>query len=221
MDYRQIISIFLILIELPDETFTEDLKNQSSSQFKALEQRVVGACNKTYRTRFPRRFNRCFVKGFRAVTRATGTQADMGVAFHPTTNTTDLPQNSEVAQTLVDAASNSSNGFNVTFNTNTIQVTSSPLTTTTTAPTSTSSTTATSTTAAPTTLALTTRRVVFRSVLDTFTSDLANPSSAAFKNRASMIKGQLEPLYRTEFPSSFRSLNVVAFSNGSVNTTMD
>ncbi|GLD53726.1 cell wall protein DAN4-like isoform X1 [Lates japonicus] len=36
-----------------------------------------------------------------------------------------------------------------------------------------------------------------------------------------MIKGQLEPLYQTEFPSSYRSLNVVAFSGGSVITTMD
>ncbi|GLD72698.1 gamete and mating-type specific protein A-like isoform X1 [Lates japonicus] len=36
-----------------------------------------------------------------------------------------------------------------------------------------------------------------------------------------MIKGQLEPLYRIEFPSSFRSLNVVEFSNGSIFNKMD
>ncbi|XP_018546056.1 gamete and mating-type specific protein A-like [Lates calcarifer] len=179
----------------------------------------------------------------------------MGVVFNPTTNTTDLPLESEVARTLVQAANNS-NSFNVTFNPNTIKVTLSLLTTTTAAPATANSTTANSTTAssttaapttsksttaapttsksttaapttsksttaAPTTLALTTRRVVFRSVLDTFTSDLANPSSAAFKNRASMIKGQLEPLYQTEFPSSFRSLKVVEFSNGSIFNKMD
>lgn len=67
--------------------------------------------------------------------------------------------------------------------------------TTTAAPTSADPTTpapsANYTTVAPTTIALTTRRVTFRSLLNTFTSDFLDLSSAAFRNRASMIKGQV------------------------------
>ncbi|XP_039648975.1 salivary glue protein Sgs-3-like [Perca fluviatilis] len=102
--------------------------------------------------------------------------------------------------------------------TTTISTTAAPTTTvsTTAAP-----TTTVSTTAAPTTVALTTARVSFRSVKETFTTDLLNPSSAAFKNRAAIIKGQLEPVFQRTFSSSFRSLTVVSFSRGSVINTMD
>ncbi|CAB1418842.1 unnamed protein product [Pleuronectes platessa] len=55
----------------------------------------------------------------------------------------------------------------------------------------------------------------WRSVGETFTIDLANPSSAAFKSRALLIKTTLEPSYKQGF-SSFRTLNVESFSNGSI-----
>ncbi|XP_029311133.1 salivary glue protein Sgs-3-like [Cottoperca gobio] len=89
------------------------------------------------------------------------------------------------------------------------------------APTTAAPTTAAATTAAPTTIALITSRVTFRSVESTFTSDLLNPSSEAFKARATMINEQLTPVFQTTFPSTFKSLEVVSFSNGSVFTTMD
>ncbi|XP_054457069.1 uncharacterized protein LOC129093176 [Anoplopoma fimbria] len=83
--------------------------------------------------------------------------------------------------------------------------------------TTTTPTTTTSTTTAETVIA---RRVTFRSVGETFTSDLQNPSSAAFKNRASLTKTTLEPFYRRAFPS-FRTITVLLFSNGSIVTHMD
>ncbi|XP_022616511.1 salivary glue protein Sgs-3-like [Seriola dumerili] len=172
----------------------------------------------------------------------------MGVVFNRTTPTADLPQNTVVVQTLVEAVNASTNMFNLTINPNTVEVLTSPVVNATTtansttaapttsnpstvAPTTSNPSTAAPTTsnpstdapttsnpstAAPTTAALTTRRVTFRSLLNTFTSDLLDTSSAAFTNRASMIKGQLEPLYQREFPSSFNSLDVVAFRNGSI-----
>ncbi|XP_022624556.1 cell wall integrity and stress response component 4-like [Seriola dumerili] len=89
-------------------------------------------------------------------------------------------------------------------------------TTTTATPTNTTSVPATTTTAE----AVTTRQLTFRSVGETFTSDLQDTSSAAFTSRASLIKSTLEPFYQQEFPS-FRSLNVVSFSNGSIINNMD
>ncbi|KAF1380305.1 hypothetical protein PFLUV_G00162230 [Perca fluviatilis] len=51
-----------------------------------------------------------------------------------------------------------------------------------------------------------------------------NPASIkvlAFKNRAAMIKGQLEPIFLRTFPSSFKTLEVVSFRSGSVINTID
>ena len=52
-------------------------------------------------------------------------------------------------------------------------------------------TTARPATTAATTIALITKRVTFRSVQDTFTNDLLNPSSAAYKGRATIINTQV------------------------------
>ncbi|XP_023286991.1 mucin-5AC-like [Seriola lalandi dorsalis] len=258
---------YTISADLPLEPFSDDLTNRNSSRFKDLEQRVVGACNSIYRTTFGAQFDRCFVKQFRPASpglpRVNGTEAEMGVVFNRTTPTTDLPQNTVVVQTLVEAVNASTSMFNLTINPNTVEVLTSPVVnattianSTTAAPTTVNLTTAAPTTsnpstavpttsnpstaapttsnpstaapttsnpstAAPTTAALTTRRVTFRSLLTTFTSDLLDTSSAAFTNRASMIKGQLEPLYQREFPSSFNSLDVVAFRNGSIINDMN
>ncbi|CAL8237449.1 unnamed protein product [Arctogadus glacialis] len=77
--------------------------------------------------------------------------------------------------------------------------------------------TQTTTTAA---VALANVRFGFRSVRDTFTADLLNPSSAAFQDRATTITSALEPLFRRAF-GSFTSLQVATFSQGSIITTMD
>ncbi|XP_040886736.1 uncharacterized protein LOC121176748 [Toxotes jaculatrix] len=98
------------------------------------------------------------------------------------------------------------------------------MTANTTANTTTNTTTPIATTTVQTTTttaeAQTIRRMTFRSVGETFTSDLLSPSSAAFQSRASVIKSTLEPFYKQAF-STFRSLTVIFFSNGSIINTMD
>ncbi|KAL3046447.1 hypothetical protein OYC64_004448 [Pagothenia borchgrevinki] len=64
------------------------------------------------------------------------------------------------------------------------------------------------------------RQLTFRSAGETFTTDLQNRSSAAFKARASLIETTLNPIYQRQF-SSFRSLTVILFSNGSIFNTMN
>ncbi|XP_049425167.1 gamete and mating-type specific protein A-like [Epinephelus fuscoguttatus] len=136
--------------------------------------------------------------------------------------------------TLQTAVSDPTNSFNVSINPSSVTVVAGPVATptTTAAPTTAAATTAAPTTAAPTTAAPTTAapttaapttvaRLTFRSVRDTFTNDLLNSSSAAFMNRATMIVNQLTPIFQREFPTGFKSLNVVSFSNGSIINTVD
>ncbi|XP_005950883.1 cell wall protein DAN4-like [Haplochromis burtoni] len=63
--------------------------------------------------------------------------------------------------------------------------------------------------------------VEFRSIQSNFTTDLLNSSSEAFKTRAAFIKAQIETPYILAFPSSFVSLDVVRFRQGSVINTME
>ncbi|XP_047192259.1 mucin-2-like [Scophthalmus maximus] len=233
--------VYSIQADLPDEPYTADLDDRTSSRYKNLEKRLVGPCNKIYKRKYPVTFSHCKVKSFRPVSaqkRANGTEAELGVVFLNTVPILKLPTENNVAQVLIDSVNNSNNTFNVTINTGTIQVIASPVgstnataaTTTavpitaapataapaTVAPATAVPATVTPATAAPAPVELTTRLVVFRSVLDTFTDDLLDTSSAAFKSRASNIKRQLEPRYQKEFPFSFKSLDVVEFRSGSV-----
>ncbi|XP_074479869.1 uncharacterized protein LOC141760718 [Sebastes fasciatus] len=139
----------------------------------------------------------------------------------PTTVTTTASTTTAAPTTTVTTtASTTTAAPTTTVTTTASTTTAAPTTTVTTtastttaAPTTTVTTTASTTTAAPTTAL----PVTFRSVQDTFTNDLLDPSSTAFINRASMIKRQLEPPLSMAF-SSFRALNVVSFSNGSIIT---
>ncbi|CAI5668787.1 unnamed protein product, partial [Oreochromis niloticus] len=67
----------------------------------------------------------------------------------------------------------------------------------------------------------TSRYVVFRSLQSNFIADLLNSSSEAFKARSASIKTQIEPAYKNSFPSSFVSLAVVSFRQGSVINTIE
>lgn len=51
-----------------------------------------------------------------------GTQADVGIVFSRTTPAAELPQNSVIAKTLVEAVSNPNNTFNVSVNPDTVTV---------------------------------------------------------------------------------------------------
>ncbi|XP_029382060.1 mucin-5AC-like [Echeneis naucrates] len=206
------------------EPFSSDLEDRNTSAFQALERRVVGFCDPIYARRFGQIFVRTFVVIFRRATarfRADNTEAEVGIEFNRTTAASGIPDSASVAQTLVDAVNNPNitNEFNLTVQADSIRVVGENTTNTTTAVPN-MNTTAAATTITTTAEPVTIRRIVFRSVGETFTSDLANPSSAAFANRAFLIKSTLEPFYQRAF-SSFRSLNVVSFSNGSIINNMD
>ncbi|KAL4006726.1 ubiquitin carboxyl-terminal hydrolase MINDY-1/2 [Sarotherodon galilaeus] len=78
------------------------------------------------------------------------------------------------------------------------------------------STPVTTTTAEP----VITKVLQFTSVGETFTPDLRNSSSPAFKNRSSLIVTTLEPIYNKTF-SSYYSMEVTQFRDGSIITDID
>ncbi|XP_045921274.1 flocculation protein FLO11-like [Micropterus dolomieu] len=195
--------IYLISIIL-EISFSIDLTNPNSSPFKDLEQRVVATCEFIYRPRFVQ-FDHCIVTLFRSVPiRADVTEAELQVVFNQTTRFEELPQNSVVAQTLVEAVSNTNNSFNVTINPNKVILIEGPVPSTTTTPattisTSTAPATTTSTTTAPATTTSTTTAPA------TTTSTSTTPTTVA------LITTRLEPAFQRAFPSSFSSLDVVSF----------
>ncbi|XP_054906956.1 G8 domain-containing protein DDB_G0286311-like [Poeciliopsis prolifica] len=162
------------------------------------------------------------------------TEAEIGLEFNKTTPLVELPRNEDVQKTLAAAIDSHSNNtiLNVPFSPGSVQVLRTPLPTTlpttnstetTIAPNSTttpSSTVKPTTKIPPTVEATVTRKLTFRSLGETFTTDLLNPSSAAFKNRAALIKSNLEPLFQREF-STLRDFIVTSFSNGSIINNMD
>ncbi|RVE60590.1 hypothetical protein OJAV_G00182190, partial [Oryzias javanicus] len=93
-----------------------------------------------------------------------------------------------------------------------------------------SSTTAVIPTATPTTSTLsptitvtkatTVRKMTFRSPGEIFTNELLNSSSPDFVNRSALLKSTLEPIYKEAF-TSFRSLTVISFRNGSIINSID
>ncbi|KAM7366239.1 hypothetical protein PAMP_015693 [Pampus punctatissimus] len=128
------------------ETFTDDLNNSSSSQFKDLEQRLVRMFDDIYRKEFGSRFNRSFVKQIRKSSLINCCTYNSQCYYRCTCNC---------------CTNNCHRYYDCTFSYN------------------------------------------------------------SFRQRASMIKRQLEPLYQRTFPSSFRSLDMVSFRNGSVINNMD
>ncbi|XP_014878820.1 uncharacterized protein PB18E9.04c-like [Poecilia latipinna] len=229
--------------------FNEDLKNETSQQFMDLAKRITAVYDMLYRKAFGARFIRSYVIAFRVSLasriRMNVTEAEVGVEFNKTTPLVELPKNEVVQKTLADAIDTANNNtiMDVPFSPGSVEVIRSPLpttlpttnsTVTTMAPNSTTTTTAkpttktttTTTTAKPTTKitptveAIITRKLTFRSRGETFTTDLLNPSSAAFKSRAALIKSYLEPLFQREF-STLRDFIVTSFSNGSIINNMN
>nr|XP_054590205.1 mucin-2-like [Nothobranchius furzeri] len=218
------------------EPYVPELSDKNSKQFRALEKRVILTFTAIYKTKYGDLFISCYVIDFKPAqqvkVRMEETQADVGLVFSNTVPSEKVPAAKDVQQTLVEAATNTNLTLNITFEPSTIQVLRVPLTTTaattvtsTTTATTTSKTTpittsTTSTKTATTSEPTTTRRLTFRSARETFTSDLGNPSSVAFLNRAALIKSKLEPYYQRPYPT-FRSLTVVSFSNGSIINNAD
>ncbi|XP_065806416.1 uncharacterized protein [Labrus bergylta] len=211
------VKILSASLEVP---FVAELNDRESPQFKNLEAEVLLVFDVIFRRGFGVLYVRCFVLFFRPAvlrTRMSNTEAEIGVEFARNSSADQIPTTDTVASTLVEAVSNSSNNFSLSVDSTSIMIVDQNTTTITTSVTPTSNTTSANTT---TVAAVILRRLTFRSPGETFTSDLLNQSSAAFINRASLIKSSLEPIYRDALPS-FISLTVISFSNGSVINNID
>nr|XP_043878183.1 integumentary mucin C.1-like [Solea senegalensis] len=211
---------YVISADLKDVPYTDAYNDTSSTEFQELAQKLIGPCNAEYRKKYPSKFSKCRVKSFRPITvRETGVQAEMGIVFNSNVSTSELPKNSAIAQTFADAANNTNSTLSTLIEPNSVSITAGPVPTTTNAPSATTLaptavTPAITTTTTTTAAATITKRLVFRSITNTFTTDLLDSTSSAFKQRKSMITEQLTPFFR-EF-RSFRGLEVLAFANGSV-----
>ncbi|XP_026017767.1 mucin-17-like [Astatotilapia calliptera] len=209
-------------------TFTPDLENSSSSAFTERARQTVLTLEPFYKT-FPS------FRSMRVIRFRNGSIiSDVNIDFASIS----VPNNTEIENVLINAVSNITT-FNISKEsvivsdpatpTTTLTATTTTTATPTTTTTAATTTAATATTATPTTTkAVTTttaepvqkKAVQFRSVNGIFITDLLTSSSTAFKERASLIETALKPFYLARFPS-FRSINVTAFSKGSIINNMD
>lgn len=196
------------------QVFIVALNNPQSAEFKTLAIAIITVCDVIYRTKYGNRFVRTIVIAFRPVAiRSGNTEAQIELVFNDT-STEPIPQSGDIVNTLKEAVSNPNSTFNISVDVNSITVIYTANITTV------INSTVTATTTLGTTTALATVTVMFRSLRETFTTDLLDSSSSGFKNRATLIKTQLEPFYQTAF-ISFHHLTVTRFSNGSIINSMD
>ncbi|XP_056091643.1 uncharacterized protein LOC130071056 [Rhinichthys klamathensis goyatoka] len=171
--------------------FTSDLENTASVVFKNLAEKVETECNKVYKEKYGPRFIRVVVIAFRSVSKTRAepsVQAELELVFDQT-STEPIPSNSEIVQTLKEAATNPNSGFNITIDVTSIAVTKSL------------------------------QIIPVTILTDgTFVAALSSTSSTEFKNRATMIKTGLEPFLFADYPVSFSILTVTNFSDASVKT---
>ncbi|XP_067308227.1 location of vulva defective 1 [Pseudorasbora parva] len=171
--------------------FSQDLQITTSEAFRKLAYQVETECNKVYKKKYGPLFIKVIVIAFRAFTKTRAVEnvkAELEIVFNQTSNAP-IPSNTEIVQTLKEAATTPNSGFNLTIDVNTIAVIKSlqiiPLTILTDG--------------------------AFRVVL-------FNKSSIEFQNRATMIKTGLEPFFFADYPISFSVITVTNFSDASVKT---
>ncbi|XP_043100968.1 uncharacterized protein LOC122349105 [Puntigrus tetrazona] len=142
-----------------------------------------------YQIRYGSLFIRTIVIGFIAVVRSraeSNVQAEVQLVFSQT-STEPIPTNSDIVETLKEAAANSTAGFNLTIDATSITVINSmqiiPL-------------------------------IILTS--GTFDAVLSIKNSTEFKSRALLIKTGLEPFFLADYPASFSTITVTSFSDGGV-----
>ncbi|KAK7177247.1 hypothetical protein R3I93_001287 [Phoxinus phoxinus] len=171
--------------------FTSDLENTASVAFKNLAKQVETECNKVYKQKYGPLFIRVIVIAFRSFSRTRATQnvqADVELVFDQTSNEP-IPSNSEIVQTLKEAATNSNSGFNLTIDVTSIAVIKSL------------------------------QIIPVTILTDgNFVASLSITSSTEFKNRATMIKTGLETFFFADYPGSFSVITVTNFSDAGVKT---
>ncbi|XP_077965143.1 uncharacterized protein LOC120824872 isoform X2 [Gasterosteus aculeatus] len=199
------------------QTFEPELADTTTQKFKDLANRVTTALDNIYRSRFGRRFLRSLIRAFRQ----GSVVVDSELIF---ANATSVPEVSAVQTSLAEAASNSSN-FSLPVNVSTIVATVPTSVNITAAPTGVTNATAAPTAAPvateapastdPPTSSEGTLRLLF-SLNRTFTSDLSNRSSAAFKTLAAEVIQEINRVARIIYASSFRRTLINNFTSGSV-----
>ncbi|XP_053716010.1 polycystic kidney disease protein 1-like 3 [Synchiropus splendidus] len=213
-------------LSFPDEP-SAGVEDPNSSAHKSLKKRVLSFLHSVLGRAFLGKFLRAVITAFRPFSRSvrtTGVTADIRVEFNGSTPVSELPTNSELAETLKNSSSEAPLHNISRIDPDSIQVTAGPrpdaVTITTMSPTANVTTKAT-TLKATTAVQTVTKRLTFRSNSNTFTVDLLNPTTSAFQERRELIVSQLQPQFKGAFPSSFISMDVVSFSNGSIINNLD
>ncbi|XP_066508714.1 mucin-1 [Hoplias malabaricus] len=134
-----------------------------------------------------------------------------------------LPSPSSVKDVVVEAANNSTLGFNITADSVNVSTaiipTQAPSDTQTTIFSSANQTTVL-TSASTTTKPASAFNVIF-SINRTFDSNLSNSTSPQFKALADNITTQISPFFQASFPKNFLGMQVLEFRNGSIVTTLE
>ncbi|XP_062393400.1 mucin-2-like isoform X2 [Sardina pilchardus] len=169
--------------------YTEALSNPQSQEFQQQAAQVVAVCDAIYRTQYGTLFVRTIVVAFRQSSRnrVDDVETDVELVFNEN-STESLPESADIVNTLKEAVSDPASNYTLPVNVDSIKVTSAPRTAS---------------------------NVQF-ATSDTFNTALSNSSSTAFRDRATLIKGQLEPFFIEDFSPLFISLNAKSFSNGSI-----
>ncbi|XP_062388085.1 uncharacterized protein LOC134076815 [Sardina pilchardus] len=169
--------------------YTEELSNPQSQEFQQQAAQVVAVCDAIYRTQYGTLFVRTIVVAFRQSSRnrVDDVETDVELVFNEN-STESVPESADIVNTLKEAVSDPASNYTLPVDVDSIKVTSAPRTAS---------------------------NVQF-ATSDTFNTALSNSSSTTFKDRASLIKGQLEPFFIEDFSPLFISLNAKSFSNGSI-----
>ncbi|XP_042558914.1 mucin-5B [Clupea harengus] len=221
-----------------EQTFTPQLQNTSSTAFKSLATKLSSALDKVYSVQFGSRFNRTEIKGFRQ-----GSVIVESVLIFNDVNS--VPETENVTDTLVQAVSSNSSDFaDLGINSTSIKAervfrslqTQAPTTmikdttptptsdpnTTTAATSLTPNSSAPQTTAAPQPAPVTAASIPEPEVKlefkleQTFTPQLQNTSSTAFKSLATKLSSALDKVYSVQFGSRFNRTEIKGFRQGSV-----
>ncbi|XP_043101114.1 uncharacterized protein LOC122349213 [Puntigrus tetrazona] len=169
--------------------YVPQLSDHQSPEFKSLATKVETMFNEVYKKKFGDRFIRTIVISFIPVARSraeSNVQAEVELVFSDT-STEPIPTNSDIVETLKEAAANSTAGFNLTIDATSITVIKSvqiiPL-------------------------------IILTN--GTFVPGFSNKSSTEYQSRALMIKTGLEPFFLADYPASFSTIFVTNFSDAGV-----
>ncbi|XP_041960242.1 prostasin-like isoform X1 [Alosa sapidissima] len=166
--------------------YTEALSNPQSQEFQQQAAQVVAVCDAVYRTQYGTLFVRTIVVAFWQSSR---NRMEMGIELvFNEYSIESVPDRMDIVNTLKEAVSDPASNYTLPVDVDSIRVISAPRTAS---------------------------NFQF-ATSETFNTALSNSSSNAFKDRASLIKRQLEPFFIEDFTPLFISLNVKSFRQGSI-----